>query len=729
MFVLGNGTASTRSDALTVLKNGNTTINGSLALNSTDGGFLMPKVALTGTADAATITAGNVEGLMVYNTATVSDVTPGFYSWNGTAWAAVGGSSSGGAFTTTANVTSNSPGDVNTDDFVFGSTQLNDNTATSNDDAKFFFDKGQAAFRAGYTDTDAWDTSNLGWSSVALGYNTKAIGPSSFAAGQGSVADGGNSIALGFGAITDDQNAIALGNSSQALWTNSIAIGTSAISSASNAISFGSSNSSTANNAISFGNNNTANGRFSLALGYNNTANSWGETTLGNFATEIAGVATASIPTDRLFVIGNGTTTTSRSDALTVLKNGNTTINGSLALNSTDGGFLMPKVALTGTSDAATITAGNVEGLMVYNTATVADVTPGFYAWNGTAWAAVGGGSSLGDLRVVEDRNHITSDAGFGGLGTSAGAGDPLFGSTSWNIFIGDKAGNSNVTGGENTFIGANAGYNNTSGSSNINIGTNSGFNNTAGIHNYAIGANALNKNSTGNTNLGFGYYAGGANVDGSYNTSIGNFTGMAMTTGSKNLILGYRAGRTDLTSGNNNILLGNDVSMPAGDNQLNIGGIIFGTGVNNVLGTNVSTGNIGIGVNAPTERLDVGGNIKASGNIQTGTTTYPDYVFENYLEGSSNIDKTYTFKSLTEVESFIKANKHLPGVTGINELKKTKNGYEINLTKLSTQTLEKVEELYLHTIAQQKKIDKLKAENDALKTRLSKIEAVLGIK
>lgn len=49
--------------------------------------------------------------------------------------------------------------------------------------------------------------------------------------------------------------------------------------------------------------------------------------------------------------------------------------------------------------------------------------------------------------------------------------------------------------------------------------------------------------------------------------------------------------------------------------------------------------------------------------------------------------------------------NKHLPGVTGITELSKNEKGdYIFNVTKLSVREfLEKVEELYLHVIEQQK--------------------------
>ena len=59
-------------------------------------------------------------------------------------------------------------------------------------------------------------------------------------------------------------------------------------------------------------------------------------------------------------------------------------------------GLLIPRVALTGTGDITTI-ASAATSLLVYNTATVSDVTPGYYYWNGSAWVrfTIGGGSSL----------------------------------------------------------------------------------------------------------------------------------------------------------------------------------------------------------------------------------------------------------------------------------------------------------------------------------------------
>ena len=55
-----------------------------------------------------------------------------------------------------------------------------------------------------------------------------------------------------------------------------------------------------------------------------------------------------------------------------------------LDVESADAGILIPRVTLTSTTDATTITNGNVESLLVYNTATIADITPGYYYWNAT---------------------------------------------------------------------------------------------------------------------------------------------------------------------------------------------------------------------------------------------------------------------------------------------------------------------------------------------------------
>ena len=56
-----------------------------------------------------------------------------------------------------------------------------------------------------------------------------------------------------------------------------------------------------------------------------------------------------------------------------------------LDINFANKGLLIPRVSLTITTAAAPL-ASHVVGMIVYNTATIADVTPGLYYNNGTKW-------------------------------------------------------------------------------------------------------------------------------------------------------------------------------------------------------------------------------------------------------------------------------------------------------------------------------------------------------
>lgn len=80
-----------------------------------------------------------------------------------------------------------------------------------------------------------------------------------------------------------------------------------------------------------------------------------------------------------------------------------------------------------------------------------------------------------------------------------------------------------------------------------------------------------------------------------------------------------------------------------------------------------------------------------------------PDYVFE----------EDYELKSLEELEAYIKENKHLPNVPSAGDVEKG----GIDYVKMTYGTLEKVEELVLHTIEQEKQIDKLRDELNELKS------------
>lgn len=56
-----------------------------LDINVANKGLLLPRIALTETADGTTIPAP-AKSLMVYNTNSIAEMPVGFYSWNGSGW-------------------------------------------------------------------------------------------------------------------------------------------------------------------------------------------------------------------------------------------------------------------------------------------------------------------------------------------------------------------------------------------------------------------------------------------------------------------------------------------------------------------------------------------------------------------------------------------------------------------------------------------------------------------
>lgn len=77
-------------------------------------------------------------------------------------------------------------------------------------------------------------------------------------------------------------------------------------------------------------------------------------------------------------------------------------------------------------------------------------------------------------------------------------------------------------------------------------------------------------------------------------------------------------------------------------------------------------------------------------------TANWADYVFKD----------DYNLMPLSEVESFLKKNKHLPNIPSANEM--VENGLDV--AQMDAKLLEKVEELTLYIIAQNKQIEELKA-------------------
>lgn len=93
--------------------------------------------------------------------------------------------------------------------------------------------------------------------------------------------------------------------------------------------------------------------------------------------------------------------------------------------------------------------------------------------------------------------------------------------------------------------------------------------------------------------------------------------------------------------------------------------------------------------------RIYSDGNIRAR-EIKVDVATIPDYVFKT----------GYKLMPLNELEAYIKANKHLPNIKGENEYNESEG---LSLGEMNLKLLEKVEELTLYTIQQQKELEALK--------------------
>jgi hypothetical protein len=116
------------------------------------------------------------------------------------------------------------------------------------------------------------------------------------------------------------------------------------------------------------------------------------------------------------------------------------------------------------------------------------------------------------------------------------------------------------------------------------------------------------------------------------------------------------------------------------------------------------SNSNVGLGTSNPDEKLTVKGKIHAEEVRVDLSVPGPDYVF----------DKDYSLLPLRDLEAYISSNKHLPEVPSAKQM--AENGLE--LKEMNLLLLKKVEELTLHLIEANKKIEKLSDDVKALKEK-----------
>jgi hypothetical protein len=151
------------------------------------------------------------------------------------------------------------------------------------------------------------------------------------------------------------------------------------------------------------------------------------------------------------------------------------------------------------------------------------------------------------------------------------------------------------------------------------------------------------------------------------------------------------------------------------------------------LFGTNGTAPNFGF-VIAPWSPVTGGIRVTASGNvlIGKGTQTNSAYVLDiNGTERANTVvvnttgadfvfDSDYRLPSVQKVEQYIKAHRHLPDIQPAQQMQQE----GIDLGNNQTRLLQKIEELTLYLIDQEKELSELKKQNQCLEQHLGDVEA-----
>jgi len=436
------------------------------------------------------------------------------------------------------------------------------NTPVSGGGKRLMWYADKAAFRVGLVESRNWNKDSIGFYSFASGYDTKAKGTSSVAMGEYTTANGSNSVSLG--------------SHTSANYATSTAMGASSVANA-----YGS---------TSMGHYTTANGFASTSMGSNTTANGSASTVIGIFNSPLVYPQTSSPdPATPLFIIGNGDNDNARTNAMAVFKNGNVGIGSNAPaarLHVADS-----SVVFTGSNSLST-TPGNppVSGAGVrlmwypdkaaFRVGAVVDKSWDKDSIGSYSFASGNNTKAKGEGSVAMGINTTAKGYGSVAMGENTTAKGTL------SISLGNKtSANASVS----TALGFNSVAN-----GNISIAT--GDFTTA--NGYASTAMGNTTTANGNSSTSMGYVT---NANGYASTSMGYLT---TANGYASTVIGLY-----------NLPLVSSEENPFPATPL----FIVGNGDNDNARTNAmavfKSGNVGIGNNAPTEKLVVNGNIQVQNN------------------------------------------------------------------------------------------------------------------
>lgn len=521
-----------------------------LEIKSTNSGLLIPRIELTSSTDTRTIPSP-ATSLMIYNTSTVSDITPGFYYWEGS-WKALKSTTTPSSPSTTTsgwNLTGNT---VASSDYLGTNNYFPLIFKVNNNQFSRFHPNGGLAIGNNAAANDN-NSVAIGTSATATTSNQAvAIGPSSNAAGY-------QSVAIGLNSATSNNSTVAIGSSANASGYQSFAFGLSSASSNNNAFAIGNSANASGQQALALGQEANSSGQNATAIGYQATTSQANAIVLGSSsnANNKVGIGT-NTPEERLHIVGS-------------LKLVDGTQANNYVLTSDANGKASWKAPSTSTP--TTTTSGwNLNG----NTVTSADYLgtnnyfPLIFKVNNNQFSRFhpNGGLAIGNNAVAKDDNSIA-------IGTSANAN-----TNNQAVAIGQS---SNASGYQSVAIGLSASTGNNSALALGSSANASGYQSTSiGLSSAASSNNAI---AIGNSSRASGEQAAAFGHEANSSAQNATAIGYQATTSQANaIVLG--------SSSNSNNKVGIGTNTP--EERLHVVGsvkIVDGTQANNLVLTSDATG------------------------------------------------------------------------------------------------------------------------------------------
>jgi hypothetical protein len=274
-----------------------------------------------------------------------------------------------------------------------------------------------------------------------------------------------------------------------------------------------------------------------------------------------------------------------------------------LHVSASDKGFLPPRVTLTAATDVSTV-ASPAEGLLVYNLGSVG-LQAGYYYWNGANWATIATGTTAGNAVVAGDLVKLYQET----YSTTAGKASSSTGYSFTVPASGRYEFNFNCTG-----------WNSNGSSVKLTFNIREGTNVIGSDYHQSTSSNAwVEYEGRFEVNLTAGV---------TYNAQVVTSTGSRSAGSDWDKIM-YKMVAGNLPVNQHmaaqNVQLNNNFLTNDGDNE--------GIRIDN-------SGNVGIGTNAPTSKLDVTGNVNIAGALNVSGSSNVNLQVPALLVGTSNGDE-----------------------------------------------------------------------------------------